>query len=186
MAKLTASGITFGDSSQLNSRRGIFPQSTAWIFHQASSPTGWTKVTTQDNKALRVVSGVGGGTGGTNPFTNIMSSFNIGGTFTTTNATGPTELTLSQLASHTHNSNSVELVAVPQNLNPDGAFIGWNGGDVLRATGWTRSNPLTGATGTVSNGAGHNHPVSGIGTVSNQPVNIQVQYVDVIICTFDG
>lgn len=34
-------------------------------FFQASAPTGWTKVTTQNDKYLRVVSGSGGGNGGT-------------------------------------------------------------------------------------------------------------------------
>jgi hypothetical protein len=61
MAELTANGITFSDLTQLNSRRGIFPQSTAWIFYQSSAPIGWTQNTTQNNKALRVVSGSSGG-----------------------------------------------------------------------------------------------------------------------------
>jgi hypothetical protein len=35
------------------------------VFFQASSPTGWTLDTTHNDKALRVVSGTGGGSGGT-------------------------------------------------------------------------------------------------------------------------
>lgn len=35
-------------------------------FYQAAAPTGWTKLTSQNDKALRVVSGSGGGSGGTN------------------------------------------------------------------------------------------------------------------------
>lgn len=186
MAKLTSAGITFGDSSQLNSKRGIFPTGTAWVFYQASAPTGWTKLTTHNNKALRVVTGIGSGFGGTNSFTDTMSSFNIGGPFTTTNSAGPRQLTLGQLGDHVHPTESVQLNTVPAIFNPNGTFVGWNGGDVIRATGWTRNNPNTGATGTSPNGTSHNHPVSGVGTVSNQPVSITVEYVDVILCTFDG
>ena len=185
-AKLTSAGITFGDSTQLNSRRGIFPLSTAWVFYQASAPTGWTKVTTHNNKALRVVSGTGGGSAGTNPFTTTMSSFTIGGTLSSSSATGGTQLTTSQIASHAHPSNGVQLNAVPALTNPAGSFIGWNGGDVTRAAGWTRTSPITGATGTVPNGAAHTHPFSGSGTVPDQSVSIAVQYIDIIVCTFDG
>jgi hypothetical protein len=43
-----------------------FPAGTALIFPQASAPTGWTKVTAVDDRALRVVAGSTGGTlGGT-------------------------------------------------------------------------------------------------------------------------
>lgn len=45
-----------------------FPAGTVMIFAQASAPTGWTKLTTQNDKALRVVSGsTGGAAGGTYP-----------------------------------------------------------------------------------------------------------------------
>ena len=188
MARLTSSGIRFQDIptvDELTSKRGIFPTGTAWVFYQSSTPTGWTRSTTHNNKALRVVSGDGGGSGGTNSFTTTMSSFTIGGTLSTVNATGDTGLSAPQIPGHTHPAN-VGLNAVPAIYNPDGTFIGWNGGAVGRAAGWTRSFPGTGATGTVPNGDGHNHPFSGTGTVPNQTVGIEVQYIDVIICTFDG
>lgn len=41
------------------------PSGTVMVFYQASAPTGWTKVTTHNDKVLRVVSGSGGGSGGT-------------------------------------------------------------------------------------------------------------------------
>jgi len=183
MAKLTASGIQFAVGDQLNSRRQIFATGTTWVFYQNSAPTGWTKVTTQNNKALRVVSGSGGVSGGTNSFSTVMSSFNIGGTLTSSGATGGTSLTTPQIPSHNHPSNGVGMDAVPANFNPDGAFTGWNGGDVQRASGWTRTFPATNATGS---GDSHSHPFSGTGTVSNQTVDILVQYLDIILCTFDG
>jgi hypothetical protein len=42
-----------------------FPAGTVMVFYQAAAPTGWTKVTTQNDKVLRVVSGAGGASGGT-------------------------------------------------------------------------------------------------------------------------
>jgi len=41
-----------------------FPVGTRGIFFQAGAPTGWTQVTEQNDRMLRVVSGAGGGTGG--------------------------------------------------------------------------------------------------------------------------
>lgn len=184
MASLTSTGIRFSDNSVLNSKRGIFPTSTAWIFYQSAAPTGWTKSTTHDDKALRVVSGSGGGFAGTNPLALTMSTFQIGGPITTGNATGGTALSVPQIASHTHGNNgNIGLAANAAVFNPDGVQTGWAGGDVARAGGWTRTSP-----GYANNGSNdaHSHPVSGSGTVPNQPVVIKVQYIDVIICTFNG
>lgn len=44
------------------------PATTAMVFFQAAAPTGWTKSTANTDAALRVVSGSGGGTGGTTGF----------------------------------------------------------------------------------------------------------------------
>jgi len=41
-----------------------FPSATRSSFFQAGAPTGWTQVTEQNDRMLRVVSGAGGGTGG--------------------------------------------------------------------------------------------------------------------------
>jgi len=54
---------------------GVIPSGTRMIFYQKAAPTGWTKVTTSvDNKALRVVSGDGGGSGGSNSFTSTFAA----------------------------------------------------------------------------------------------------------------
>lgn len=44
--------------------RTIIPVGTKMAFFQASVPTGWTQDTSQNDKVLRVVSGSGGGSGG--------------------------------------------------------------------------------------------------------------------------
>jgi len=190
-AKLTVNGITFSDTTQLNSKRGIFPQSTTWIFYQSSAPTGWTKSTSHDNKSLRVVSGSGGGSAGTNAFTSMMTSsyFNYSGTMSVSTPTGDTGLLDTQIPSHAHNmpTGNYGFGGVPTNLNPDGSFNSWNGGDVRRpapgTTGsWIRSLPATGPTGSST---GHNHSVGATAPI-NVPISLAVQYVDVIVCAFDG
>lgn len=69
---------------------------TKMIFAQAAAPTGWTKIVTTDNAALRLVSGTGGGTGGTADFTTVFASRTPVGTNT------GTALTSAQLATHSH------------------------------------------------------------------------------------
>ena len=43
------------------------------LFQQTAAPVFWTKITTHDDKALRVVSGTAG-SGGTNAFSTVMGS----------------------------------------------------------------------------------------------------------------
>ena len=204
MATLTATGINFGTNDDLNSKRGIFPlhvndsNACVWIFYQNTTPTGWSKLTTQNNKALRVVSGAGGGSGGTNDFTSTMSNFIVGGPLTTSNATGDHKLLATQIPSHNHgNGGSIGLGANPQIFNPAGAFTGYSGGDVSRGfnlygASWRRTFPDWSAAVVVPTpptdgvAAGHSHPVSGSGTVPNQTVTFNVQYIDIIFCTFNG
>ena len=189
MARLTANGVTFSVGDELNSRRQIFDTNTAWVFYQADAPTGWTKSTTHNDKALRLVNGTGGGFAGTNSFSTVMGNFNIGGSFSiSSNSTGGYAITLGQTPFHGHgNGGSIALNEVPAAYDPDGNFAGWNGGDVTRGAGWSRNAPGTGDTSpTGSRNQEHFHPFGASASLANQPVNIAVQYVDVIICTFNG
>lgn len=69
-----------------------FASGTVMPFYQAAAPTGWTQVVTQNDKAMRVVSGAGGGSGGTVAFSAITSQ-NVAGH----------QLTIAEMPSHTHN-----------------------------------------------------------------------------------
>jgi hypothetical protein len=174
-AKLTVSGVTFGDSTVLNSKYGIVPQGSTSIFYQASAPTGWSKnsTATVNDKALRVVNGAtGGSAGGTTAFSTIfptsttpvtVSNIPLSGT------TGSTTLTEGQLPAHTH---------------PNGGFTGLTpgGGDVGAAAGWTRSSPITGP-GPGSGGGSHTHPWSGTANFSST-FDLRLAYIDVIVCSF--
>lgn len=51
-----------------NTLSNNFASGTSMIFFQASAPTGWTQDTDNTDAALRVVSGSGGGTGGSQGF----------------------------------------------------------------------------------------------------------------------
>ena len=75
---------------------GGFATATAMLFMQAAAPVGWTKQTTHDNKALRIVSGTGGASGGTTAFTTVFASRTPAGDNTAT------ALTIAMLAAHTH------------------------------------------------------------------------------------
>jgi hypothetical protein len=72
-----------------------FPSGTAMVFAQTTAPTGWTKVTTYNDAALRVVSGTAS-SGGTTAFSSVFTSRTPAGTV------GATTLTTAQLASHPH------------------------------------------------------------------------------------
>ena len=50
------------------------PSGTVMLFAQASAPVGWVKNTGHNNKALRVVSGSGGGSGGASDFTTTFAN----------------------------------------------------------------------------------------------------------------
>jgi hypothetical protein len=134
---------------------GLFPIGTALLFAQTSAPTGWTKSTTHNNKALRVVSGTAS-SGGTIDFTTAFGPRSL------TGSVGDTTLTTTQMPSHAHSYTTV-------------------GGGVT-GPGGKGSSLATGATGSTTAAAGgngaHNHAFSG-------SLDLTVQYVDVIIATKD-
>jgi hypothetical protein len=131
-----------------------FPAGTKMMFVQTTAPTGWTKDTTHNNKALRVVSGTAS-SGGSVAFTTAFASQAASGTV------GSTTLATSQIPSHTHSF----IYGSP------------TGGQPTRPVGNNSSswgNQVTTATG---GGGSHTHSFTG------SAINLAVQYVDVIIAT---
>jgi hypothetical protein len=181
-----------------------FPANTVLLFNQTTAPTGWTKLTTHNNKALRVVSGVVG-TGGSIDFTTAFGSQNVDNT----------TLTTDQIPAHTHSfsattgSNSVghahgftattsgigdhaHGIAYQGNLlysggggNPNTFF----GGGVNQSTAGAgaHSHTVSGTTGDVN--ANHTHTLSGTtgslggGNAHTHSLNLAVSYVDVIMAS---
>jgi hypothetical protein len=66
--------------------QAILPSGTVMLFVQTAAPTGWTKSTTNNDKALRVVSGTAS-TGGTVAFTTAFASKSVSGSVSNTTAT---------------------------------------------------------------------------------------------------
>lgn len=64
-----------------------FPSGTSMLFAQTAAPTGWTKSTTHNDKALRVVSGTAS-SGGSVAFSTAFASQSVSGTVGSTTATG--------------------------------------------------------------------------------------------------
>jgi hypothetical protein len=138
------------------SGKGTIPSGTVMIFTDAAAPTGFTKLTTHNNKSLRVVSGTGGGSGGTTDFTTVFSNLSI--PFSGTS--GATTLTTPQLPSHTH----------------PGALAS---GSI--AVGGSNSFTVPGTIGSTGGSGDHSHSITGSG-----PLNLQVKYVDAIIASRDA
>ena len=155
-----------------------FVTGTAMLFKQTAAPTGWTKVTTDDNKALRVVSGTAG-TGGSVAFTTAFASqtptiSNTLSVNTSGLSAGATTLSTAQMPSHTHYYYQQDPCygVVPIGTNE-----------------WGNKGQATKDSSSTGGGGSHTHTVSGSATLSggitSSAINLAVQYVDVIIATID-
>ena len=188
---LTSTGTTVGLNVGGNGTAGQFLQSdgdgsatwsavpdpiasgTLMLFQQTSAPTGWTKQTTHDNKALRVVSGTAS-SGGSVTFTTAFASQTPTGSVTinaVSGSAGATTLTTPQIPSHSHN--------VP---------IGGAGSQNNYAASGFQNIFGSRSTTNAGGGGSHTHPFSfssGSGSFSGNAINLAVQYVDLIIASKD-
>ena len=168
-----AGGANFGTTGQVLTSAGStappvwqappqeFASGTRLLFQQTAAPTGWTKDSTHNDKALRVINGTVT-SGGSVAFTTAFAQQAVSGTV------GATTLTEAQIPSHTHSYSWYQSAS----------------------KGSTGSRPIGGATGTstatvalnqvdsaTGGGGSHNH------TFTGTAINLAVQYVDVIIAT---
>lgn len=74
------------DAFSINDKFNLFVSTTSMIFFESVAPTGWTKSTAQNDKALRVVSGSGGGAAGSHL---ISSTIVLAHSHTVTSHTHP-------------------------------------------------------------------------------------------------
>jgi hypothetical protein len=150
------------------SSTGIFPTGTAMLFQQTTAPTGWTKVTTYNNYALRIVSG-SASSGGSVGFTTAFSSQNV----------GATTLTTGQIPNHYHQvfmSGFAGTLGI-QVRSSGGDSSQYAFADVADLPHYTTpAGSGSGMFANNDNGGGGSHTHS---------LNIAVQYVDVIIATKD-
>lgn len=103
----------------------IAPTGTAMVFYQASAPVGWTKQTTHNDKSLRVVSGTGGGSGGSVAFSTLFGRTTV----------DSLAISITQMPSHTHGYLDRFLVGTA-GADPDaGAFTQQDNARATDATG---------------------------------------------------
>jgi len=173
-----------------------FPSGTVMVFHQTAAPTGWTKSTTHNDKALRVVSGNGGGSGGTHALTSPPSLahthtgaahvHSIGAHSHGNNLSAAAHtLSTSQMPSHTHTQRTGAAGGTNQSASTSGYQ---NHPSATFATGSTGGggSHSHGMSGSVSNSSAYNSSsAGGDATSSTTPTAFAPQYIDVIICAKD-
>ena len=153
----------------------VIESSTVMLFVQTSAPTGWTKSTSHNDKALRIVSG-SASSGGSVAFATAFASKTPTGTI------GGTSLTEAQLPSHSHK--------LFQSGSSGGSSGSVGSTDIVEAShnyGNSNTYSLNGESGTatlgqtsaIGSGSTHTHSFTG------DAINLAVQYVDCIIATRD-
>ncbi len=155
----------------------FIPNGSVMVFFQANAPTGWTKVTTQNDKTLRVVSGTGGGTGGDWAMSAGETTSSHGGhTHSHTLSAGAHTLSTSEIPSHNHTYNQAGSTRTAGPGNP-----AYGGFPAMRSN----SGSTTGSTGS---GGSHSHSLSGsISSGGSHTHTIAApQYIDVILCSKDA
>ena len=168
-----------------------FPSGTKMVFAQAAAPTGWTQDITNNDKALRVVSGAGGGIGGTHGLSSPPS--------TSHTHTGPSHTHGTPSHSHTHTlsagAHTLSTAQMPSHSHSIGTFYN----ETTYGTKWgAGSSPSTSPIGSAGGSGSHSHSLSGSitsggsgtsgsggtgATSSAGPTAFAPQYVDVIVCS---
>ena len=178
-----------------------FPSGTVMLFAQSSAPTGWTKQTTHNNKALRVVSG-SASSGGSNAFSNTFASRSLTANAGNTTAGGNVSVSIANAnTSGNVNSHTLSINEIPSHSHGIGAAsLGPpNGGSAAR--GASAANIGNMSTGNAGGGGGHSHGFSGgshnhnanasfSGSAHNHNISVtnldlEVQFVDVILAAKD-
>jgi len=182
-----------------------FPSGTSMLFQQTAAPTGWTKSTTHNDKALRLTSGTVG-TGGSVAFTTAMATpaVSVGsvtgdpgsnlavaaGNLAVSMSGNISDTTLStnQIPSHSHliraldnNGPQVLNFSVQTGANRNRSMFDTDatGGGGAHNHGHNLSGSMTGAPSISGN------VTAGNLAVASSTATINVQYVDFIIANKD-
>ena len=150
------------------------PNGSVMVFFQAAAPTGWTKVTSQNDKTLRVVSGNGGGTGGDWAMSAGETTSSHGGHVHTGAAHTHTSAAHTHTgASHTHTSaahthgggnlaaaaTSLSTAQMPSHTHALGLRNVTNNG--AAASSYSRGGNTNMNSGATGSGSSHAHNMSG-------------------------
>jgi hypothetical protein len=152
-----------------------FPAGTRMTFNQTAAPTGWTKDTSRNNTAFRLVSG-NVSSGGSIDFTVAFSATQTVNITSATASVGATTLSTPQIPSHDHSVTSNTFCGCGlQNVAANYQY---------RSAAAAGGNPST-FWNVIPNGGGgsHTHPFSFSSAVGT--VDLSVKYVDLIIAQKD-
>lgn len=148
-----------------------FPRGTRMLFQQSSAPTGWTKDTAQNDRALRVVSGAVG-SGGSKGFAATFGRPRVSGSVTSrvSGRTAAHRLTVAEMPRHSHRA--------PQGNG--GEYDGAGFGNTRpQGEGYVQS---TGGDQPHSHGAGSLRVDSAF---HGAELDLRVRYLDVIVAVKD-
>lgn len=152
---------------------GVIPAGTRMLFQQSTAPTGWTKVTDHNNKALRVVSGTASH-GGSMNFTTAFAQGRTVSSVAAGGSVGNRALSTEMLASHAH-AQTIHDGSQHVAVNTAGSFNG-------RATGSeNRTSRKRMDTSPSGSGSSHDHPFTP--TAHAHTFDFNIAYVDVIIAS---
>lgn len=170
---------------------GLIPSGTVMLFVQTAAPTGFTKVTTHNDKSLRVVSG-SVGTGGSVAFTTAFASNRTatgttGGTAVSVSGTvGSHTLSAGEIPTHSHSFSIGQFVGSDDATSSGGGYI------LMANRNYASGGGAAGVTiGNYGSGGGHTHSVGSLTGASHthsftsSNMAFDVSYVDVIIATKD-
>lgn len=148
-----------------------FPTGTKMIFWQTTPPTGWTKDTNHNDKALRISSGAAS-TGGTVAFETAFASQSVAGTI------GGTAISIAQMPLHGH------PMRIDEGTNNDTDSTGGIALSLDDSTNYAAFTGTPSATpgeqiGGTGGGATHDH------TFTGTAINLDVMFVDVVLATKD-
>ncbi len=156
-------------STSLSTAQGRMyaPAATTTLFVQTAAPTGWTKDTTHNNKALRLVSGTPS-SGGSTAFTSVFGSRTISAT---------------EMTAHSHSIAATGSVSF--------ARTSWTNGTSQSSQGGLHASPnekhattgISTITGTMTATIACSGTTSSNG--SGTAMDFAVQYVDAILASKD-
>ena len=170
VAGITSSGNVNTSGKIQESGNALIPSGTVMVFYQAASPIGWTKVVTQDDKALRVVSGTGGSAGGTQALSTTISLAHSHTVASHTHTISHAHLTN---WGHVGNTGVFGNPSFTGTGNQTGTFAQWG---AAGTPSQTIAYDKTADTDTANSG-------SATPSTDGQLSNVSLAYVDIILCS---
>lgn len=159
-----------------------FPSGTSMLFQQTAAPTGWTKQTTHNDKAIRLTTGTVG-TGGSSAFSTALATPSVAGGAISGNPTNNHSVSSGNLAATAGNlavsmSGNISSTTLTTNQIPAHTHATYNnGGNNPQTTYFNKSGGYTnspngsnsGMLSSGGNGGSHNHGHNLSGTMSGSP-----------------